>query len=119
MTAVTITVAGQSMTPAQYLATMGVALYCPQRRQHLPPGGLSAALGFDSLVALATRRGFKERRLLKAGLRTGKVGPAAMARCEAVVALLQPGELMREVASASRVLESLAGHPGPGWRSAA
>lgn len=102
--------AGLTMTPAQYLATMGAALYCPALRQRLKPGMLTAAMGFDKLVNLAERRGFTERRLLKAGLRTGKVGPAAMSRCEAVAALLQPDEVEREVALASQWLELVAGH---------
>lgn len=110
MNAVTSTFAGQSMTPAQYLATMGAALYCPALRQRLKPGMLRAAMGFDKLVNLAERRGFTERRLLKAGLRTGKVGSVAMSRCEAVVALLQPAEMEREVALAIQWLELVASH---------
>lgn len=102
---------GPTMTPAQYLATMGAAFYCPALRQRLKPGMLTVAMGFDKLVSLAERRGFTERRLLKAALRTGRVGAAAMARCEAVVALLQPDELMREVALAS----CHAGPPAAAW----
>jgi hypothetical protein len=119
LNALTITFCGRAMSPAQWLGLMGVWQYCYRKRPDVA-GALSASSTFDQLVGVATKRGFTERRLLKAAMRTGKVGPTALARCEAVIALLEPGELMQAVATANWWLESLSLHPAPStWMRAA
>lgn len=62
----TITFCNHAMSPAQWLAMMGVIRHCPECPNRWAPGMQVAAMSFDAIVNLATKRGFTGRRLLKA-----------------------------------------------------
>ena len=83
--------------PAQALIVLGAMAYAPygsELHQRMPAlAAMSARAAFDDLLVLAKRRGFPDRRPFVGAMRRGKATAFAVAKAEAVCAVVTPAEL--------------------------
>ena len=97
---------------AQILLVLGAAGYQRQRERDLPLGMATSSLfAFDAIVALAKRRGFKQRRQLLGCARRGSGTSFAIDKAAAACSFLTRDELGSEFARAARWVDIMRGRP--------